>query len=150
NLIPGFPLDGGRMLRAVIWRITGSLERATLIASRTGQVVAVAFIAAGVLRAFTGGGIAGLWLILLGWFMDTGAQGRYQQARLRTIRPTTSAYEAFARMAQDGIGRLLVTDLDGTLLGIVTRSDLLHAIRTRVELEEPSAERAPSTRTRPR
>ena len=232
NLIPGFPLDGGRMLRALIWRITGSLERATLIASRTGQVVAVAFIAAGVLRAFTGGGIAGLWLILLGWFMDTGAQGSYQQAllrealgkvrigdimtrdvhtidpgltleqavadyflpfkhggfpvvwgdrllgiitlhdvrdvprdrraaitvrnamtplsRLRTIRPTTSAYEAFARMAQDGIGRLLVTDLDGTLLGIVTRSDLLHAIRTRVELEEPSAERAPSTRTRPR
>src|SRR3989441_4481957 len=83
NLIPGFPLDGGRMLRALIWRTTDSLEHATLIASRTGQVVAMLLIAAGVIRAFTGSGIGGLWLILLGWFMDTGAQGSYQQALLR-------------------------------------------------------------------
>src|SRR3989442_11426271 len=82
NLIPGFPLDGGRMLRALIWRITGSLERATLIASRTGQVVAVAFIAVGVLRAFTGGGLCGRWPCPGGWVSGTSAPGGFSQAPL--------------------------------------------------------------------
>ncbi len=56
--------------------------------------------------------------------------------RLRTVRPSASAYDAFARMAHDRIGRLLVIDSEGTLVGILTRSDLLHVMRVRVELED--------------
>ena len=69
-------------------------------------------------------------------------------SRLRTVRPSASAYDAFVRMAQDGIGRLLVTDPDGSLIGILTRSDLLHMMRMRVELEETSAERTAATSAR--
>ncbi len=218
NLIPGFPLDGGRVLRALVWGMTGDLTRATRIASRAGQGVAVAFIAAGILLAFTGNVVGGLWLVLLGWFLDAGAQAGYQQVllrqaledvrvadvmsralhtvdpaltldqliadyllplkhggfpvvwgdrllgivtlhdvkevprerraattvrevmtplqRLRTVRPSASAYEAFERMTQDGIGRVLVVGDDGTLVGILTRSDLLHLLRLREELGE--------------
>jgi Zn-dependent protease len=61
NLIPGFPLDGGRILRAIIWWITKNGERATLLAARTGQAFGFLFITFGILRYFTGAGFGGLW-----------------------------------------------------------------------------------------
>jgi Zn-dependent protease len=66
NLVPGFPLDGGRVLRAALWRSSGSLERATRTAARTGQVIAMLFIGAGLLLLFRSI-LAGLWLVLIGW-----------------------------------------------------------------------------------
>jgi Zn-dependent protease len=62
NLIPGFPLDGGRILRAIIWMSTGNSTRSTQLAARIGQLVALGFIALGIFRFFGGAGFGGLWI----------------------------------------------------------------------------------------
>ena len=69
NMLPGFPLDGGRVLRAIVWWITGSMERATIIAARTGQGMAVIFIVLGIYQFFNGAGLNGLWIAFIGWFL---------------------------------------------------------------------------------
>jgi len=79
NMIPGFPLDGGRVLRAVIWWITGSAARATRVATAIGQLVAFAFIIIGLFRFFNGAGFAGLWLTFIGWFLLDAARSTYAQ-----------------------------------------------------------------------
>jgi CBS domain-containing protein len=80
NLIPGFPLDGGRILRAAVWWRTGDRSRATRIAARVGSAVAFAFIFYGLWQAFGGGGFGGLWLALIGWFLLEASQGSYAEA----------------------------------------------------------------------
>jgi Zn-dependent protease len=77
NLIPGFPLDGGRIFRSIIWWKTGSMERATRIAARTGQTVALLFIAFGIFQFFAGAGIGGLWIAFIGWFLLQAAGASY-------------------------------------------------------------------------
>src|SRR6266480_788404 len=72
NMIPGFPLDGGRVLRAVIWWITASAARATRVATAIGQLVAFAFIIIGLFRFFNGAGFAGVLLTFIGWFLLSG------------------------------------------------------------------------------
>ncbi len=69
NMIPGFPLDGGRVLRAIIWWINKDEVRSTRIAARVGQIVAALFIAYGIWRFFLGEGLNGLWLAFIGWFL---------------------------------------------------------------------------------
>jgi Zn-dependent protease/predicted transcriptional regulator len=69
NMIPGFPLDGGRVLRAIIWWINRNEVRATRIAATVGQIVATLFIVWGIWRFFTGAGLGGLWLGFIGWFL---------------------------------------------------------------------------------
>lgn len=69
NMIPGFPLDGGRVLRAIIWWVNKNELRATRIAGSVGQIVAMLFILWGIWRFFTGAGLAGLWLAFIGWFL---------------------------------------------------------------------------------
>ncbi|MCG8606783.1 site-2 protease family protein [bacterium] len=69
NLVPGFPLDGGRVLRALLWKTKGDYFRATEIASNTGRLVAAAFIGIGALALLTGGMASGLWLIFIGMFL---------------------------------------------------------------------------------
>ena len=69
NLIPAFPLDGGRVLRGFIWWITGDGVRATRVATRIGQVFAVAFMILGILRFFNGAGLGGLWIAFIGFFL---------------------------------------------------------------------------------
>jgi Zn-dependent protease/predicted transcriptional regulator len=89
NLIPGFPLDGGRVLRGIIWWITGDGVRATRIAARVGQVVAFAFIITGIARFFLGAGFGGLWISFIGWFLLDAANASRRQvevsSRLRGI-----------------------------------------------------------------
>jgi len=82
NLIPGYPLDGGRVLRALIWWKTGNADRSTRLAARVGQVVAFVFIAFGILRFFGGAGIGGLWIAFIGWFLLQAAAESYVQVGL--------------------------------------------------------------------
>jgi len=79
NLIPGFPLDGGRVLRAVLWGATGKPTRATVIAATVGRAVALLFILAGVFQIFAGNFITGLWIAFIGWFLESAAVGQVQQ-----------------------------------------------------------------------
>jgi Zn-dependent protease/predicted transcriptional regulator len=82
NLVPGFPLDGGRVLRAIVWWITKDAVRSTRIAARVGQTVALFFIVVGVFRLFSGAGFAGLWIAIIGWFLLDAAGSTYAQVEL--------------------------------------------------------------------
>lgn len=79
NLIPGFPLDGGRVLRAFLWKYRGNLVSATRWATQVGRGVAHFFIASGVLQLLLGSVIDGLWIAFIGWFLNNAAQSSYQQ-----------------------------------------------------------------------
>jgi Zn-dependent protease/predicted transcriptional regulator len=79
NMIPGFPLDGGRVLRAVVWWITKKPEKSTRIAARAGEVVALLFIVYGLFRFFMGANFGGLWLALIGWFLLEASRSSYAQ-----------------------------------------------------------------------
>jgi Zn-dependent protease/CBS domain-containing protein len=82
NMLPGFPLDGGRVLRAILWSVTHNFQKATRIATYSGQVVAFGFAGFGVF-SITGGNFAnGLWLMFIGWFLfDAAAASRFQANR---------------------------------------------------------------------
>ena len=82
NMLPGFPMDGGRVLRALIWWATGNAERAIRIASLTGQAVALGFIVLGIYRFFAGAGFSGLWMAFIGWFLLNAAKATYAQQEL--------------------------------------------------------------------
>jgi Zn-dependent protease/predicted transcriptional regulator len=84
NLVPGFPLDGGRVLRAAIWRATGSLSRATRIAAAAGQGVGYLMIAGGVLLLFQGI-FTGIWFAAIGWFLAQAARMSHEQMHLRRM-----------------------------------------------------------------
>ena len=85
NLIPGFPLDGGRVFRSFLWRITGNYRRSTRIATQVGRGVGYLFILAGALivifRPFGLDWVNGLWLAFIGWFLENTASASYRQVR---------------------------------------------------------------------
>jgi CBS domain-containing protein len=74
NLLPAFPLDGGRIARAVVWKLTGDRTRATRVSAGIGQLAGYALIAFGLWRAVDGEGIGGLWWALIGWFIASAAR----------------------------------------------------------------------------
>jgi Zn-dependent protease len=78
NLLPGFPMDGGRVLRSLIWKVTGDLQKATRIASRVGQGFAVFFILLGVFQIMQGY-LQGFWFIFIGWFLNSASTRGYTQ-----------------------------------------------------------------------
>ena len=79
NLLPGFPLDGGRVLRSIVWRASGDYGKATRIAANGGRVIAGLMIAVGVLSIFFQGEFGGLWWIVLGWFLFQAAGAALSQ-----------------------------------------------------------------------
>ena len=83
NLLPGAPLDGGRILAAIVWRITGDRWRAVRLAARAGRALGALVLAVGVLELFLGGFAGGLWLALIGWFLVQAALAEEHQANLR-------------------------------------------------------------------
>jgi Zn-dependent protease/predicted transcriptional regulator len=85
NLIPGFPLDGGRVLRSLIWWRSGNLKNATKIASNAGRAVGFILIFIGIYLVFTGDWIEGIWLALIGWFLESAAVGSYQQLLMQEM-----------------------------------------------------------------
>ncbi|MBI4310766.1 MAG: site-2 protease family protein [Chloroflexi bacterium] len=140
NLLPGFPLDGGRVLRAAIWGATHNLYKATRVASTIGQAVAFAFIAWGVFQVLTGDVLGGLWIAFIGWFLNGAAESSRQetsvQEALRGVRvaevmdhhpETTSPSMGVDVLVREFFlhhgKRALPVEEVGQLVGIVTITD---------------------------
>ncbi len=79
NLLPGYPLDGGRVLRSIVWKATGNLKRATFVATTAGRIFGFLLIAAGIGLFFTRYYFNGLWLAFIGWFLQSAAYVSYRQ-----------------------------------------------------------------------
>jgi CBS domain-containing protein len=216
NILPGFPLDGGRVLRAILWGATGSMVRGTTIATGVGQVVAFLFIGYGIWQIFIQNDfLGGVWIGFIGWFLNSAAEATRRQVQvqegfrgvkvasvmtpdppvvspalsvrelvdeyilrrgsraipvaqdggivglvtlsdvkhlpepewssnsvgaimtrppLRTIGPDAPVTRALERLVEDDVNQLLVVDKDGTLLGILTRGDVMRFLQMRGEL----------------
>jgi Zn-dependent protease/CBS domain-containing protein len=150
NLIPGFPLDGGRVLRSIIWAATGSLRRATRWAAGVGEVIAYLFILWGVVQFFSGSTLGGIWIVFIGWFLLHAARTANDQATLQamfrgvpvdrvmqpnpvTIDPSASV-ERLVRdaMLPQGLRAVPVVE-DDRLVGLVTLHNVRHVARERWE-----------------
>ena len=83
NLLPGFPLDGGRLFRAGAWHFTKDLRKATRWATLGGKILGYVLVAVGLLQIFAGGLIGGIWLVFIGWFVRTAAEASFRQHVLR-------------------------------------------------------------------
>jgi Zn-dependent protease/CBS domain-containing protein len=146
NLVPGFPLDGGRVLRSIVWKLTGSLTKATRIASISGQVIAYLFILWGIWQLFSGDVLNGIWIGFIGWFLLSAAQSANTQVMLQSALrgvtvgevmnptpPTVPATISLQQLIDDyflpqGLRCALVMQGDG-LAGLITLSDIRHVPR---------------------
>jgi len=112
NLLPGFPLDGGRILRALLWRRTGSLERATRMAAVSGQMLALGLMALGALVALQGDLASGIWMGVIGWFIQnaalTEATGVTLESQLKGVRVENAMTHEVSRVPSRLSLRLLV------------------------------------------
>ena len=141
NMIPGFPLDGGRVLRAIAWWITGSAEKATRIASQIGQGVAILLILLGLYRFFVGANIDGLWLIFIGWFLLDAARSSYLQVGMivglrdrrvsdimesdcASVEGCLTLADLFDQYLLHSASRCFVVVQDGRVAGLVTPGEL--------------------------
>ena len=141
NLIPAYPLDGGRVLRAATWWGTHSMERATRIAAIVGQVFAFLFILAGLWQFFTGHGFSGLWIAFIGWFLLDAARSSRAQVEIMHMLGGVKVRDVMERNCalvdpytnlqtlvdehvwRDG-RRCFMVQKDGYLAGLVTPSDI--------------------------
>ena len=142
NLVPGFPMDGGRVLRAIIWKVRGDQLSATRMAALVGRAIAYVLIGFGVFLALQGSLFDGIWLALIGWFLSNAAEATMAQAsvegRLRGVRvrdametdpPAVSPNETVSDLVQERLLRgedrsFLVRHDDGGLAGLVTLGDV--------------------------
>ncbi|HEX2153787.1 MAG TPA: site-2 protease family protein [Acidimicrobiia bacterium] len=140
NLVPGFPLDGGRVLRSLIWRASGDLVKATRIAARAGQLVGYALIGFGIfLVLFAGNLVGGLWLVAIGWFLSQSAQSSFMQMQVRRMLSDVPAAQMMTRDLMELSGDLTLRQAvddyfmrhdfnafpvseDGRVVGIITLS----------------------------
>lgn len=97
NLIPGFPLDGGRVFRAILWGTTHNLRRATLIAANLGRFIAYGFIGLGVWQMFGGNFGNGLWIAFIGWFLENAATSQIQQQTIHDLLDGHHVVDAMRR-----------------------------------------------------
>jgi Zn-dependent protease/CBS domain-containing protein len=147
NLLPGFPLDGGRVFRSVLWKTTGNLLKATNIATIVGRLFAWIFMGTGILLAFgfrifgISGFLDGLWFVFIGWFLNSAADNSRYEATLRehltgvlvgqvmekdieSVRPDTTIADLVQTIFIQKRKRAVpVTDGDN-LVGVVTISDI--------------------------
>ncbi|HLO00658.1 MAG TPA: site-2 protease family protein [Pyrinomonadaceae bacterium] len=148
NMIPGFPMDGGRVLRAIVWWVTGDAVRATRIATRAGSVVGYALIIVGIFRFFGGAGFGGLWLVFIGWFLLDAARASRAQLEtsesLRDVRvgavmtpncPVVDSRDNLQTFVDEHLlrtgHRCFVVEEQGRISGIITPHELKGVERAR-------------------
>jgi Zn-dependent protease/CBS domain-containing protein len=141
NLLPGFPMDGGRVLRSIIWGSTGSLAKATDIAGIVGQFFGWAFIGLGVFLMISVSFINGLWFAFIGWFLNSSADASRKEIALRErlshikvrelmkeniafIVPETTVQDMVTNIFRKQHGRAVPVCRDGKLVGIATITDV--------------------------
>ena len=141
NLLPAFPLDGGRVLRAAIWAVTGSFHRASGIATRSGQVVSLLLVAFGVFQVIQGHALQGIWAVLVGWFLNRAASASRSQDEVEnvmegvtvgdvmdvappTVGPGITVYEAVIDHLVRGAARALIVCEGERILGILSITDV--------------------------
>lgn len=146
NLIPGFPLDGGRVLRSIVWRLTGNLRQATRVAALTGQIIAYLLILIGIWIFFVGDILDGIWFGFIGWFLLSAAQSANAQGMLTSVlsgvtvgevmnpKPATVPADISLQQLVDayflpgGLRYALVMQADH-LVGLITLGDIRHIPR---------------------
>lgn len=148
NLIPGFPLDGGRILRAIIWGITNNMHLATRVASFSGKVVAFLLIFSGIWFIFTGLTLNGIWMIFIGWFLYNAATSSYRHLMVKdalnqvsvsdlmitnfdTVSPGMSIQELVDNYILRQRDRSFLVIEDGLVKGIVCLHDVKSIPRER-------------------
>ncbi|MGE3177830.1 MAG: site-2 protease family protein [Vicinamibacterales bacterium] len=148
NLVPGFPLDGGRVLRAIVWAVTRDARRATRVAANVGQFVAYGLIVFGLLQLVVRNDFGGLWIAFIGWFLVQGAQAQYLQsemsAALRGVRvgdvmardcAEVDGVQSIRRFVDDHLlrmpGRCFAVTRERQVVGIVTPEDVKRVDRDR-------------------
>jgi Zn-dependent protease/CBS domain-containing protein len=148
NMVPGFPLDGGRILRSIVWGISGNMVLSTRVATFAGQLVAWLFIFTGIAMVFGisvpifgSGIIGGLWLVFIGWFLNNAAVNSYRHAVVthmlegiqvsRLMRPDTPAVEPYLPLSTLVYDYVIGTEENtfpvlerGELRGMVTLEDV--------------------------
>jgi Zn-dependent protease/CBS domain-containing protein len=146
NLIPGFPLDGGRVLRSIVWRLTGNLRQARRGAALTGQFTAYLFILLGIWLFFAGDLLDGIWLGFIGWFLLSAAQSANAQGMLTSVlqgvtvgevmnpKPATAPADISLQHLVDayflpGGLRYALVKQGEKLVGLITLSDIRHVPR---------------------
>lgn len=141
NMLPGYPLDGGRVLRAALWARSRSMLKATRWASHVGTFISFGLMALGVLSVLAGNWVGGIWFIVIGWFLRNTSEQAYQQllyrdtlsgARVgdiidrnfRAAPPDIPLSELVNEFILAGAQRCVPIVVEGNLLGIITMSDL--------------------------
>ena len=141
NLIPGFPLDGGRVLRSIIWGATGNLVKATNIAGRVGLVFGWGLIGVGLFQILRGNFLGGLWIAFIGWFLSSAAESSRQETTVQeylkgfkvkdvmtpnpqTISPGATVLEVVQGIFSQYHRRAVPVARDGKLVGIVTLTNI--------------------------
>ncbi len=141
NILPGFPLDGGRVLRSILWGTTGNLVRATNIAATVGRLFGWGFIALGVYWFLGGDWLGGLWIAFIGWFLNNAADASRREITLRehltgarvkdvmyvgqeSISPKTTVADVVHGIFQQRFRRAVPVCQDNRPVGIVTITDL--------------------------
>ena len=164
NLIPAFPLDGGRVLRGSLWRRSKNLLSATANATRVSEAISLLMMAIGLFFVVFGDFINGLWIIFLGWFIRSGAETSLRQTRLTEslagVRVGDIMTKELLSVSPDASVQQLVSDYflvhphggypvisNGKLLGVVTMSSVRSIPREKREVERVSQAMVPYERT---
>lgn len=141
NILPAFPLDGGRVLRSILWGSMHDLARATNIAATVGRFFGWAFIAYGLFSLLSGNFLGGLWIAFIGWFLSSAAESSRLQLSLQehltgvkvedvmntkpeTVGPTTLVDNVVRNIFYQGRGRAVMVVRNDALIGIVTITDI--------------------------
>jgi len=150
NLLPGFPLDGGRVLRSILWDRTGNLVKATNMAATVGRFMGWGLIAFGLFQIFAGNFVGGIWFAFIGWFLSSSADASRREITLREqlsgvhvkdvmttypmyINPATSVAELVSNVFRKQHGRAVPVCQNEKVMGIATVTDVKELPREKWE-----------------